>query len=236
MTTGADIMVAVGRLLNDEQHTRWKPSELCGWINDGYKAIVLAKPSAKASTRVLSLTAGTLQLIPAVSGQPTPLQLINVTRNIVSEGPPRVGGRVITVIGEPQMSASDPYWQDPTRNPYKKEVRHVMFDEQNPLEFSVFPGNLGTGKVEAVVSAVPTTLVVDSGEDVDDATKYTAAIDLPEIYDPVLIDYVLYRTQSKDDPGLAGRAGGAFQAFASQLGIKIQVEGGSSPNARRGKP
>lgn len=228
-------MQRAGILLQDEDHTRWGPAELRLWINEGCKAVVAAKPSAKASTRVLTLAEGTRQTVPAAAGLPVPIQLLDITANVSAESPVRLLGRSIKIVGRAQLDANDPYWQDKTRTRFKKEVRHFVFDEQNPLEFVVYPGNDGTGKVEGVIATVPAELA--AGADPADATTYTGTIDLPEIYDPALVDYVCYRSFLKDatsgDPGLAATY---YQSFAAALGIKIQVEGGSSPNARRGKP
>lgn len=235
MTTAADIMQHVGILLGDEDHSRWTPEELRLWINDATKAIVLAKPSAKSGTRVLSLEAGTLQSLPAVADAPEPLILINIVRNISAEGPPRIGGRVVKVTSMAQLDAADPYWHDPVRNRPKAEVRQFVFDEQNPLQFYCYPPNDGSGMVEALCGELPAQ--ISAGGDVDDATSYTDEIDLPPVYDPVIIDYVCFRAFSKDATnGDLGNGNVAYQRFAAALGIKIQVEGGSSANARRGAP
>lgn len=232
MTTGTQIMGRVGYLLSDEDHVRWTPPELCDWINDGLKAIVLAKPSAKPETRTLSLALGTLQTIAIVAGSPPPLGLVDVVRNLSDAG---TGGRAVKPVSRKTLDAAEPDWHNPRTVPFAREVRHICYDEQNPLQFYVYPGNTGTGKVEAVLSVLP-TLLAASGDATLEAS-YGAAIELPETYDPVLLDYVVYRCQSKDDDGSsAGRAGAAFQSFASALGIKIKVEGGSSPNARRAGP
>lgn len=235
MTTAAELMVQVGVLLNDEEHTRWPALELALWINDAMKAVVAAKPSARSGTRVLTLGAGTLQSIPAAAGMPAPHQLLDITRNIKSEGPPRVAGRTVKVTSREQLDAADPYWHDTTRTRPAAEVRHFTFDEQDPLAFYVWPPNDGTGKVEALCAEVPTLVALRGAE--DPAESYVDVIDLPVLYDPALIDYVVFRAFSKDaTQGDAGNGNAAYQRFATALGIKIQVEGGSSPNARRASP
>ncbi len=224
-TTAADIMATAGILLNDEDHIRWPTDELRTWINDGLKAILLAKPSAKVATRILSIAAGTLQSVPTAAGAPTPLALIDIVRNIKSIDP-TVPGRVVSIVSRGMIDATEPDWHDTTVIPAKKEVRHYTYDEQNPLEFYVYPSNDGTGKVEAVISQLPTLVTADGD-----------TIDLPQTYDPVLVDFVCYRAHQKDatasEPGMAADF---YGKFANALGIKIQVEGGSSPNNRRGKP
>jgi hypothetical protein len=100
------------------------------------------------------------------------------------------------------------------------------------LEYWVYPGNDGTGYVEADVSVLPTPLV--AAGNVNSIGSYSADVGLLELYGGPLLDYVLYRCQLKDDiDGAAGRSAVHFQQFASVLGIKIQVEAGHSPNVRR---
>lgn len=234
-TTGADIMRNVGILLGDESHLRWTPAELRLWINDGLKAIVLAKPSAKSGTRVLSLAEGTHQVIEVAAGAPEPLALLNITRNLTAAVPTRIGGRAVKVTSMTAIDSIDPDWHNPARTRFNAEVRHFMYDEQNPLEFYVYPGNTGAGMVEALCAEAPLELPV--GTDEADATTYTGEIGLPPTYDPVLTDYVCYRAHSKDATGAdAGNGARFYQTFATALGIKIQVESASSPNARRGAP
>lgn len=225
-------MERAGILLNDEGFVRWLPSELCQWLNDGIKAIILAKPSAKTETRVLTLAEGTLQAIATVAGAPTPLALISINRNIRQSAPVRIGGRTVRATSGAVLDASEPYWHDPNQVRFKAEVRQYVYDEQNPLEFYVYPGNDGTGKVEAVVSVLPDLL--EATGDADDIASYDTEISLPEPYSVPLLDYVLYRAFSKDDTvAMPGRSMAHYQAFATAIGLKIQVEGASSPNSRR---
>lgn len=232
MTTGRDIMERAGLILQDEDNVRWLPSELCQWLNDGIKAIILAKPSAKTETRVLTLAEGTLQAIATVAGSPTPLALISITRNITATTPARIGGRTVRAVSGAVLDAQEPYWHDPDQVRFKAEVRQYVYDEQNPLEFYVYPGNDGTGTVEAVVSVLPDLL--EATGSVDDLASYDTAISLPEPYSVPLLDYVLFRAFSKDDTGAQpGRSMSHYQAFATAIGIKIRVEGASSPNSRR---
>lgn len=232
MVIGSDLMRQAGMILQDEDNVRWLPSELRDWLNMGLRAIVLAKPSAKTVSRVLSLEKGTLQTIPAVAGNPAPLLLINITRNIAAETPVRIGGRTIKVTSASMLDAQEPYWHDPTRTRFTKEARHYCYDELSPLEFYVYPGNDGTGKVEGVISVLPTLLAATGDE--NDIASYGAEIDLPDTLTVPLLDYALSRAFSKDETGAQpGRAAAHYQQFATAVGLKIQVEGASSPNSRR---
>lgn len=233
MLTGRQIMEAAGILLQDEGNVRWPLKELCAWVNQGVDAILLAKPSASSTSVVLTLAAGTLQSVPQ-SGSPTPLRLLGITRNITAIGPPRVAGRMIRPTERALLDAQDPYWHDGKRTPFKTEVRQFTFDEENPLEFYVYPGNKGGGMVEAVVATRPPALTAAA----DDAAiaSYEGDVGLSQVYSGALVDYVCYRAQQKDDfAANSGRAAIHYQNFATAIGIKIQVEGATSPNRERRK-
>lgn len=235
MLAGRDIMEAAFILLQDDDHIRWPLPELARWINEGVRALLLAKPSAHSGTRVLSLGEGTLQHIPTVAGQPTPLQLLDITRNLLDADEPRRGGRIVKATSQAALDAINPNWHDPRHERYRRDVRHFIFNEESPLDFYVYPGNDGTGVVEAVVSTLPAALAAEG----DDGAleSYAGDIGLPALYQPPLVDYVCYRAHSKD--ALTGNAALAqlhYQQFATAIGLKIQVEGATSPNARRAGP
>lgn len=230
MPTGREIIKRAAILLNDEDHVRWTLPELCDWINEAVRATVLAKPSAKSESRVVALGQGTLQHVPA-TGDPLPLALLAIRRNIKDPGQPGRGGRAVTRTSITGLDAQEPNWHDPKFVPFKREARQYTFDEEVPLEFYVFPGNDGTGHVEAVLSVLPTPLAASGAA--DEIASYGGDVGLPEPYSVPLLDYVLYRAQSKDDDGAnAGRAMAHYTQFATALGIKVQVARATSPNAR----
>ena len=233
--TGKDILTDAAELLFDNDHVRWTLPELVRWLNAGMRDICLAKPSANSSTRILTLAAGTLQSVPTATNLSEPLQLIDVVRNITADGPPRVAGRTIKTVSRDILDSENPNWHNSKYLRFRAEVRNVCFDEQNPLEFYVYPGNDGTGKVEAVVAQIPAPIVATG--DVTLIDSYNTEIDLPDIYASPLLDYVLARAYSKDEEGnYDTRSQMHEQKFAAAIGLKIQVEGASSPNSRRARP
>jgi hypothetical protein len=176
------------------------------------------------------MAAGTLQRVTAAAGSPTPLALLDIVRNLASAAEtPRVGGRVIKPVSRDQLDAVDINWHSATA---QAVVRHFVYDEQNPLEFYVYPPNTGAGFVEAVLSETPTDLVATGAPDL--LASYDTQLDLPALYSEALLDFVLFRAFSKDDTGAQpGRASSHYGYFATAVGLKIQVEGASSPNNRR---
>ena len=230
MPTGREIMNRAGVLLQDEEHVRWTLPELADWINQAQRAIVLAKPSAYSGTSALSLVPGTLQTLP--TGH---LALLDITRNLLGEGTNRANsGRAVRAAKRELIDSQEPRWHDNAIVRFKREVRNFVFDEQSPRDFYVYPGNDGTGIVEAVTSRAPTTLTASG--DVSAESSYGATLALPEPYDVPIVDFVVSRCYAKDaDTGNVALSQMHYQQFATAIGLKIQVEGATSPNARRVK-
>ena len=230
--TGTQILTSAADLLFDKSYTRWTLPELVRWLNEAMRSIVLVKPSAKSGTMTISLALGTKQSVIAATGLAEPVQIIDIIRNMPETATSRLQSRTIKVVSRDLLDSENPHWHDSRETRFRREVRNACFDEQNPLEFFVYPGNDGTGKVEALVSQIPAELVATG--DVDDLASYATEIDLPDIYSTPILDYVAYRAFSKDDAGNpAGRATSHYQQYAAAIGLKIKVEGASSPNSRR---
>ena len=237
MFTARELFAKAGILLNDTGEftntRRWPLSELCGWLNDGMKAIVIQKPNATAKNISLPLVRGTLQTIP--EGY---VSILRPVRNMRTDSSDRKPRRTITVVAEEQLSSLNPTWHDEYSVRYDQQVKHFVFDEVNPRAFYVYPGNDGTGSLEAVLCAEPQTIKPIEGKDPEDMTAYEVEVDMDAIYSGVLLDYVLYRARSKDaqESGNATRAALHYQQFANALGIKVNVEANTSPNAKPGSP
>lgn len=214
-------------IVQDTTGVRWPFAELLNWLNDGQREVAVYKPSATAANVVLTLQQGTLQSIGAGG-----LALLRVIRNLKTPvTTPRVGTRATRVVEREILDAQHPSWHDPAVFAYQKEVKHFVFDEVDPTNFYVFPGNDGTGAVEAVVSQSPADLVATG--DVNVLGSYNVAIKVPDIYANALLDYVLFRAYSKDSDyaGNAERSGNHFQLFTASLLAKQQNEQAVNPNA-----
>lgn len=225
------IMADAAIILLDDEHVRWPLPELAGWIDEAVKTIILAKPSASSVTIGLDLALGTKQTLPEDQGI---VLLLNIVRNLGGTG--SNAGRVIKPTSANQLDATEPYWHNPLRWPFKSEVRQFVFDETLPREFYVFPGNDGTGQVEAVVSKLPATVVsqVAEGADQDAMDSWDIETGLSEEYAAPVLDYVLYRSFTKEDPAASPqRAVTHYQAFATALGIQSQVENANTPNRKK---
>jgi hypothetical protein len=215
-------------LLQDTANTRWPLIELVTWLNDGMREIVLQNPTALSESLVLPLIAGTYQTVPG-----TYAQVLRVVRNLkTSADSPRIGGRVVRVIDRLTLDAVAPDWHDSDCTPQTSIVANVIFDEDDPFAFYVYPGNDGTGIVEVIASAIPTEVPYPTVNPTLLAT-YDVAIDIHDMYKNALVDYVMYRAYSKDASfaGSLARAAAHYQQFQGAIGVKIKDEM-RNPNAK----
>lgn len=222
----SELMDRARRIVLDETNVRWPLAELGMWLNDAQRETILQKPSASSDNRVLSLQSGTYQALPVDA-----LTLLRITRNVSGTAQARVGGRAIRVVSRDVLDSQHPDWHSTAAIPFSPVVKHYIYDESDTKSFYVFPGNDGTGKVEAVVSKIP-TVITHSGGDPETLTNWGGDIGLPDIYSNVILDYMLFRAYSKDAQyaGNSARAAAHYQQFGNSLGIKLNVEALLSPN------
>lgn len=223
----SDVMKRASRILLDEEYTRWTMPELADWLTDALREVALQVPTATARNKVLDLVEGTFQRLPV-----TCQQLLRVVRNVDVVGDNRVGKGVVTIVDRNALDAQNPNWHDGQYVRFKPYARHFVFDETDPLTFYVWPGNDGTGHLEAVVSVIPNPVVPDTDADPDDIDSYSMELDILDVYANLILDYTLYRAYCKDaqNAGAAQRAGLFYQQFAQALGIKSNASMVNSPN------
>jgi len=197
--------------LLDTSNVRWTRSELLGWVNDGQRQIIIITPSATNKVAVKKLDAGTRQSIPSDGWT-----LLEVIRYMGTTG--TKAGRAIRVTSRELIDSFNPNWHDdyPTVMP-----KHYVFDQQDQTIFYVYPPNNGNGYVQLNYAPIPVDLATE-----DDA------IVISDMFETALLDYVLYRANSKDAeyaPGLQ-LASGYLQTFMASMGIKSEAEIKNSPN------
>lgn len=215
--TTASIIAKAGKLLQDTTGVRWDSTELLGWLNSGQREMLIYKPNANVKTQSVKLAAGTRQSLPADA-----VQLIDVPRNMGTDG--TTPGRAIRQTQRETLDATLPTWHSATASAV---VKHFIFNPLDPKNFYVYPPQpaSGQGSVEEVFGAVP-----------PDATS-NGAISVDDIYETILLDYMLYRAFSKDseyaDPPKADKH---FNVFVTALTGKSRTEVGANPNARAAAP
>lgn len=197
-------------ILQDSTAVRWLDAEALRWLNEGQRYIALHRPDASATIANITLVVGTKQTLPA-SG----LRLLDVKRNMGVGG--ATAGAPIRFVQQEVLDAQVPDWHSQTA---VTALKHFTFDERAPKIFYVYPPSIINNTVEALYSVAPA----------DIATVGTA-LTLDDIYEPVLLDYLLYRCFLKDAEyaGDSGRATFHLNAVNTALGVKSQADMALSP-------
>jgi hypothetical protein len=208
----------------DATNVRWPLSELRLWLNDALREITLIKPTAFSSSFVFLLSQGSYQRIPDAY-----ISVLRVTTNLKDVSvAPRNPGRAIRAVSREMLDAQNPSWQDRAVNRPTREVRSVVYDDNEPLAFWVYPPNDGTGIVDVIATQVPAGVpAVVSPADPADINQYDVNLtDVSNIYSNTILDYMLYRAYSKDSQfaGSAQRAAAYYAQFSQSLGVNIQNE------------
>lgn len=197
--------------LTDIDGVRWTRAELLSWINDAQRQIVIMTPSASNKVSVVKLVAGTRQSLPSDGWN-----LLEVIRYMGTTG--TRPGRAIRLASREQIDSFNPDWHADTPSPMP---RHYIFDSQDITSFFVYPPNTGAGYVEINYSPDPV-----------DLTTENSTIYVRDIFETIILDYVLYRACSKDAeyaPGIQ-LASGYLQTFMASMGQKDKGENDNSPN------
>lgn len=194
------------KLLQDAANVRWSAADLLFWLNEGQRQIVQVRPDAKTSRALITLAAGVDQTIPAGG-----LRLLKITRNET--------GRAITLVSEEQLTDLDPSWPAAGEKPL---VKHYIHDPLEPKAFQVYPPAQAGIKVQGVWSVSPTA-----------CADANAAIDIDDVYEPVLVDYILFRAYSRDSADAAKMALAGFHRdnFMMALGGKKGADQAADPRA-----
>ncbi len=208
----SEVIGKVQIVLQDTTGVRWPDStELLGWLNDGQREVLIYKPNAHVHNESMPLSAGTKQSLPDGA-----IQLVDVVRNMGADG--NTPGRAIRIVTREILDAQNPDWHTMTPAAVTKHYTYSPFD---PKRFYVYPPATGSAKAEVIYSAVP-----------EDVASLSAPISLDDIYQNVLVDYILYRAYSKDTDYAAnpGRAAASQAAYTAALTGKTQAEVVVNPN------
>lgn len=170
------------QLIDNGSTYRWTDTELLQWLSDGQRTIVAAVPAAAPKVVTKSLVAGTRQSIPSDG-----YMLLKVYRNLPAGG---AAGAPCQMIDRDVLDRQNQTWHSTTPT---SAVKVWMYDTIDPAGFYVYPPNDGTGSVEILYSYMP-----------PDIASLTSTLDVRDIYQTPLFDYVMYRAHSKDSDFAAG--------------------------------
>jgi hypothetical protein len=206
-------------LIQDRTGVHWPADEMLGWINSGQRQIVLLRPDACSETVLHQLATGTKQGLPTGG-----IRLLNVMRNMGTDGD--TPGRAITFVKREVLDSQMPNWHFENPN---ATVRHFFYDDVEPRTWYCWPPqpSAGRGQVHLVVSKVPTPCTIEDvpKEDGSGNGTETTPISVDDIYENPLIDYCVFRAQSKDAEFASGPlAQLAWNMFLQSLGLRSATD------------
>ena len=200
--------------LMDTGNDRHAAADLFGWLKSGQRQAAIFKHDVSVTNASSILVAGVKQSIPTGG-----IQLINIPYNMGTTPGTTVGAPIHLVKME-TLSRLNPTW---TTDTAVATVESYMFDPRDPKTFYVYPPQPAAtfGYVQHVYSVTPA-----------DPATIAAAITLDDIYEPTLLDYILYRAYAKDSAQSqfsAQRATAHWNMFVDSLGRKDLREKQDSP-------
>lgn len=191
----SEIITRVREILVDEADTqRWTDAELLRHLSDGQRTIASIFPDAATKVAAMQLAEGTRQSIPA-DGE----RLLSVYRNMGTDG--ATPGRAIRLIKRELLDDQNPNWHADSK---VTTVYNYIFDPADEESFFVYPPSNGNGYVEINYCYNPPEI-----------EELTDAIEVSDIYQTPLVDFILYKAMQKDSDFAAGmqRATAHMQAF-----------------------
>ena len=208
-----DIALRVQAQLRDANEDSWPEEAIYQAIYEGEKVIVIYRPDAAPVNQEFTCVAGIEQSIAALA--PAPNRLLSVKYNRVGS----VNGRSVRRVGLGDIDAISPEWRSKTPNTI---IREYMHDDREPLLFYVSPPAALGAKLQISYSAIPAPYGT-----VGPSTSTTVS----DLYEPMLIEWALYRLFSQDTEGSVNmaRSQQALGVFERMLQIKVQSDVLASP-------
>lgn len=201
MSTGTNILDSASEVLHDESNTRWARADLLAWLNEGLLALVTNYPPANVVKADLTLVEGVEQSAPAAC-----IRILDITRN--------VSGNAIRKTTEKELDRVKPSWPVDTAS---ATVKHFMYEPDDPTNFKVYPPQPASafGSVRIEYSGKPTALATEG-----------ATVTVDEVFDAVLVDYVLHRAYLRDVEfaGMAELATGYLNRFETMASAKFKAD------------
>jgi hypothetical protein len=188
----------VRKIINDvgeAQAVRQSDDELLAYLNDGVREMVSILPDSFSKIEPFFCLAGPRQkLNPANS-----LRLISVLSV--------TNGGAITRMDKATLDLFRPNWRNTTNRGLPV---HWDFIKDNPIEFEVYPPSEPGVSIDVHYVAVPPLYTIDQ-----------SMPEIPTTLLPALVDYIVYRSESKDDEHvLNARAKMAYADFREKLGVR----------------
>jgi hypothetical protein len=192
------IIDKAAKQLLDLNNIKWTRSELLGWLNMAQQELILNVPEASATTALVTTVNGARQSIPSDGWM-----LLSANRNMGTTG--TTPGRAIQETRRELLVRSNPAWTMDTATDVATIYIYTPLDK---TVFWVYPPSIAGNKIEVTYSQEPVVITIES-----------AAITVDDIYEPILLNYILYKTLMKDPeyaPGVE-LAKGYLSSFTSLM-------------------
>ena len=186
--TPQDIITSARYILNDTSATspRQSDAELVAYVNDGLREALILRPELFSTigdyTCTVSQSEQTVSFVDAV----TLLEVLCIHN-----------GASVTPFDFASMSTFNPGWRTDTAGAAQQYCKFAT----DPLKFFLYPKAPATAQVLDVRYVRNPSVV---------ALTDTIA-DLPVTYQPALVDYLVYRAESKDSESVLSQRSTAFQ-------------------------
>lgn len=204
-----DILDDVSRTLLDTARRTWSRVSLIDYMNEALRASSAVKPDVYTVRANTPLEEGTLQELPAGG-----IALIDIPRNSLQSGGE---GRVVTQVDAELLAEANRFWPRATT---QSQVEHYTADPRDPRRFQVFPPNDGTGLVEMLYAAVPSTVTGSSGE----------TFPLNDTYQPAITAYMEAKAYAKNTRRQdLTKAGAALQRWGTLMGLNAKALAAIAP-------
>ena len=206
-----DVIDRAEEILQDTSNVRWSQQSLLNYLNDGQREIVLFRPDASTTNASFTLAAAAKQSLPSGG-----LRLLDVYKNLSPNS------SAISLIERKVLDDQVDNWYSTTST----EVEHYVYNPVDPKTFYVYPHPSGGGHTAMIVySSSPSNITIAN------FSSTATTITLDDVYSNAFLDYMLYRAYLKDTEyaGDLNRATVHLQSFQQALGIKAQVDQGSTP-------
>jgi len=202
--TVADVVTTARGTLLDAAAVAWSDAELVRYTNEALRATSAVKPDLYTKRENVEMDGGSLQQLPADG-----ISLIDVFENTYS-------GTPVTLVDKELLDECNRFLTPADR---ERDVQHYTADPRDPRRFVVTPPNDGTGEVRTMYGAVHPA-VTSTADDllVDD------------IYQPLLVNYVLHRAYAKNSKRQdLTKSGFHMQQWAQAVGLNTKAQTAIAP-------
>lgn len=198
--TPAEIIADARRVTNDWDTggLRDSDTDLLRWVNGGIKETAVYRPQLFSTVGDMICTTGQCEQAITFADALSLIEVLCIH-----------GGTALTQFDRRAMDLFSPSWRSAT--PGQAEQWAPL--DGDPLRFFLDkPAPAGQ------------TIDVRYARNPADYALTDIITDLPPSYKPALVDYVIYRSQSKDDPHvLSARALAHRNAFLEKIGVQVNA-------------